>query len=105
MNQSIYRQGDLLFIQVPLEAARGGQPVQRESGRIVLARGESTGHAHAVAVPHVRFVEVGGDRLLIGSRPFAVTHEEHAPVKLPAGTFRVVRQREYSPAAIRTIAD
>ena len=35
----------------------------------------------------------------------AVTHEEHASIQLPKGNYRIVRQREYSPEAIRNVAD
>ena len=28
-----------------------------------------------------------------------ITHEEHGPISLPAGHYRVVRQREYIPGA------
>ena len=31
-----------------------------------------------------------------------VSHEEHGPIPLPAGYYRVVRQREYVPGAVRT---
>jgi hypothetical protein len=34
-----------------------------------------------------------------------VVHEEHAVVTLPAGWYRVVRQREYVPGAVRLVAD
>jgi hypothetical protein len=34
-----------------------------------------------------------------------VTHEEHGPITLPRGTYRVWRQREYSPEAIRVVRD
>ncbi len=32
-------------------------------------------------------------------------HEEHGPVTLPPGDYKVVIQREYSPEAIRNVAD
>jgi hypothetical protein len=34
-----------------------------------------------------------------------VGHEEHAPIPLPAGYYRIVRQREYVPGSIRPVAD
>jgi hypothetical protein len=35
-----------------------------------------------------------------------LTHEEHAPIRLPAGLYRVVRQREYLPGwQQREVAD
>ena len=32
-------------------------------------------------------------------------HEEHGAITLPKGWFRVVRQREYVPGAVRPVAD
>ena len=32
-------------------------------------------------------------------------HDEHSTIELPPGTFHVRRQSEYSPAAIRSVAD
>ena len=32
-------------------------------------------------------------------------HEEHAPIDLPAGSYIVRIQREYSPEALRNVAD
>ncbi|MFD0592628.1 hypothetical protein ACFQZ4_08715 [Catellatospora coxensis] len=34
-----------------------------------------------------------------------LVHEEHGPIALAAGAYRVVRQREYFPGAIRPVAD
>jgi hypothetical protein len=34
-----------------------------------------------------------------------LTHEEHAPVTLTTGYYRVWRQREYSPEEIRVVRD
>lgn len=111
---NIYRQGDILFVEV--EEAVSGRTVRRKNGRIIVAEGEATGHAHAIATPGVKLIErVEPDparlveqfhaHYLVADKPFEVVHEEHDTVELPAGTFRVVRQREYSPEAIRTVAD
>ena len=32
-------------------------------------------------------------------------HQEHGPIRLPAGEYRVWRQREYSPKEIRIVRD
>jgi hypothetical protein len=34
-----------------------------------------------------------------------VTHQEHSKIELPAGNYRVIRQREYSPEAILNVQD
>jgi hypothetical protein len=34
-----------------------------------------------------------------------IIHEEHQPITLPQGTYRVWMQREYTPQAIRQVVD
>jgi hypothetical protein len=69
-------------------------------GRLVLAEGEATGHAHAIAEPDAREFRVGDERLVLVRSKARLVHEEHAPIELPAGTYRVVIQREYEPAPL-----
>lgn len=104
------RQGDVLL--VPCAAIPAGVRQEAvENGRVVLARGETTGHAHAMAADRVcHFREDGsgsGAYLRIeGTAPVALTHEEHSPLMVPPGSYRVVRQREYQPRAIpRAVVD
>lgn len=108
----VYRQGDVLIVPiaeeaVPVEqAGLAGEP-RDGGGRLVLALGEATGHAHAVVGPG-RLVPTGGAygpmllHLPAGGR---VVHEEHAAIPLPKGWYRVVRQREYVPGSARLVAD
>ena len=103
----MYRQGDVLLVatdQVPQ-----GPEVPRDGrGRIVLAYGEVTGHAHAIADSEAtlygatladRFLEV------LAEGGVTLSHEEHGPIRLPLGTYRVVRQREWTPEGARWVAD
>ncbi|MEX1336107.1 MAG: hypothetical protein AB1Z66_12490 [Candidatus Limnocylindrales bacterium] len=91
------RQGDILLVAVP--GIPDGARQQPRTGRIVLAEGEATGHAHAIHEPDARtFVHAGVRYLLTRSRAQLV-HEEHAPIDVPPGRWRVVQQREYEPAA------
>ncbi|GAA3446092.1 hypothetical protein [Planomonospora venezuelensis] len=108
----MYRQGDILIVPVPEEAVppavRSSPSAPRDvRGRLVLALGEATGHAHAV---------VGPGALVRSPRPMdpdflhvpsggRVVHEEHAAISLPKGWYRVQRQREYVPGAFRVVAD
>lgn len=101
----MYRQGDVLII--PCKAIpKGAKPVARETGRVVLAHGEITGHAHALLDRNVNMVEKDMRRFLeITGGGASVVHEEHGTIKLNAGFYEVIRQREYSPEAIRNVAD
>lgn len=102
---TIYRQGDVLITACE-EIPAGAAEIEREGGRIVLAHGEATGHAHAIREPDARLLTQDGRVFLdLSAGPAVVVHEEHAPIELPAGSYRVIRQREYQPDAIRIVAD
>lgn len=108
-------QGDVMLREVAsLPKGRKLEEVARdEHGRLILAQGEATGHHHAIAEKTATLLidPETGDRFLIVSETGAVlAHEEHAAHTLPAGTYQVGNrgietQREYSPEAIRSVAD
>ncbi|MFD3546156.1 hypothetical protein ACFWUW_11180 [Streptomyces sp. NPDC058655] len=108
----MYRQGDVLIVPVaegavPAHAVEAAGEERDARGRLVLALGEVTGHAHAVPGPG-RLVREGGPfgpMLLHLPQGGRVVHEEHAVIPLPKGWFRVVRQREYVPGSVRVVAD
>lgn len=96
------RQGDVLLVAV--EAIPEGAAPERRSGRIVLAEGEVTGHAHAIAEPDARAFTHAGQRYLLTRSIAQLVHEEHAPIEVPAGAWRIVIQREYAPPAAPSAA-
>ena len=98
----MWRQGDI-FIAVVSKIPKGAKP----QSHCVLAEGEVTGHSHRVegrehahlhAHAGALYLEVLADRA-------TVVHDEHRPITLPRGVYRVWRQREYSPEAIRIVRD
>lgn len=101
----IYRQGDVLIERVA-KLPSGLKRQKAENGRIILAHGEATGHHHSLDVDAADLWKTeGGEQFLTVKTETAVTHQEHAPVSLPPGDYRVRRQREYTPEAIRNVAD
>ncbi|GAA3885149.1 hypothetical protein [Streptomyces sedi] len=108
----MYRQGDVLIVPlaeeaVP-EAAREAESEARDGrGRLVLALGEATGHAHAVVGPGrlIRQAEPARPAWLHVPEGARLVHEEHDAISLPRGWYSVVRQREYAPGAVRLVAD
>lgn len=101
----LYRQGDVLVQRVG-EIPADVTPVKRESGRIILAHGEVTGHAHAIKNRLAKFLETTqGERYLSLPKQVTLDHEEHSTITLPAGNYKVIRQREYHPEEIRNVAD
>lgn len=92
------RQGDVLLVEVD-ELPEGTTIVPRDNGRLVLAYGEVTGHAHVVDAPpaeatllttkeNARFLQ------LVSAAP--LVHEEHATIELAPGVYRQVPQEEWS---------
>ena len=105
----MFRQGDVLVIPIDGQVPKDAAPEKAEAGRVILAHGEATGHAHAVlerdATIHARTTGMTVERWLSARKPTALVHEEHAPFPVPKGNSLVIRQREYSPEAIRNVAD
>jgi hypothetical protein len=97
------RQGDVLLVPVDgIPAA--ARPVRRTIGRVILAEGEVTGHAHAIRSPAATLLRAGDERYLRVAAPVTLDHEEHARIEVAPGTYRVVIQREYVPPEISPVA-
>lgn len=128
---TLIRQGDVLLIPCdPNDLGRNTPPkerraVKRVGGRLVLATGEATGHAHAILEPHAQLEEQYGTHwgqergrwgapigrpkqlldgfprrtvLVVTGEPATLVHEEHDPLIVPPGAWAVRRQREYRPS-------
>ena len=103
-NTFMVRQGDVLVVGVT-KIPKAAKPKGRDRGRCVLAYGEATGHAHAIEDITALLLDHGEELYLRADGVVTLRHEEHAPIEIPAGNYRVVRQREYQPGAIRNVAD
>lgn len=94
---AMYRQGDVLLVRVETTPSQGEEPRDGQ-GRIVLAEGEATGHAHAIHHSGARLV---GSRLderfleVLAEGGVDLVHEEHATIHLPSGSYQVILQREW----------
>ena len=103
----MFRQGDVLVMPVE-EIPTGLKKVPLDGGRLILAYGEATGHAHVVegeAELLAADVEEMEERFLRVEREAQLVHDEHDAIVLPPGDYAVVGQREYSPEEIRRVAD
>lgn len=98
-----YRQGDVLIeriVKIPPSAQRQDAKV------IVLAHGEATGHAHTIKDrDSADWWKTESEHFLEIAAGAEVVHQEHGTIHIPKGRYRVSRQREYSPTAIRNVAD
>lgn len=98
----MYRHGDV-FVTAVTAIPSDARPLPQ----CVLAEGELTGHSH-----HIResgaaelFEHQGGRYLRVSAEMATLIHQEHAPIVLPRGTYRVWIQREYTPQEIRRVID
>lgn len=91
----LYQQGDVLIelvAEIPYDANL--RPAT-ERGH-VLAEGEETGHFH-VTRDNVLMYEKDGVLYLRADESFTVSHDEHKPVTVPAGRYRIRQVREFDP--------
>lgn len=103
-----YRQGDV-FVELIGNLPSGLENIARAKGRVILAHGEVTGHAHAIKDKRAAlfrdpklaaiFMQVTGEA------PAALEHDEHDTIAIPPGNYQVIRQREYHPEELRNVMD
>lgn len=106
---TIFRQGDVALIAVksiPADAAE--MPVT--ANKVILALGEVTGHHHRFefrdTTHNVKlYTAAGGARYLHVLTDADLEHEEHSTVRVPPGKYFLPRQVEFTPAAVRNVAD
>lgn len=105
MKGQIYRQGDVLL--KPIARIPKYTKPRGDKGRIVLAYGEVTGHAHAIHDLEQCDVRVAADgRVYLKVKDsVGLQHEEHGQIDVLPGNYEVIIQREYSPEEIRNVAD
>lgn len=115
------RQGDILIVRVRALPASTLTERPRDAGRVILAYGEVTGHAHQVigkAVLHydapdavtaakllladagltIEVGEASAPSFLDVAELAEITHDEHATHVLAPGRYVVLRQTEWSDA-------
>jgi hypothetical protein len=111
----MFAQGDLLIERVSDVAPSGTIAENLDGAPMVLLEGEETGHCHAIRerVSLFRDDNLARDipaglylgHVQIASAYARITHQEHAPLTLPRGTYRIRRQRELGPRDARVLAD
>jgi len=91
MNKLI-RQGDVLLVPVNEAPPTNAKIVTS----VILAEGEATGHNHVIEAPRIARWE---DFICVMDDIGTLSHPDHDPVPakvVPPGTYRVVRQQEYT---------
>lgn len=98
----MWRHGDVLIAPCKEIPAN-----KRQLNTNVLVRGEITGHSHRIQEQGACEVWESDKVLFLKVLTSEATliHEEHKPIVLPRGTYKVWQQREYTPQEIRRIID
>ena len=98
----LWRHGDVLIAQIDAIP----QEVNRSAGSILM-HGEITGHSHRIEDPKKAEIWItrAGEMYLTVLAVTRIIHEEHKPITLEPGNYRVWQQREYSPEKIVPIRD
>lgn len=104
MKQKMVRQGDVLLVPCEINMD-GAVKVKPRNGRLILAEGEATGHHHSVDCKTSGLFELCGKTVMVVSEPTMLAHQEHGEIEVAPGKYWVVRQREYTPQAIRRVMD
>lgn len=97
----MYRQGDLLIVRAEGLVTRGAYAREIVDG--VIQEGEATGHAHRLVGGDAW--NDRGDTFLVSDGSATLTHDEHDTITLPEGSYRVLRQREFTPEGERRVRD
>jgi hypothetical protein len=98
----LYRHGDVLIGSIDALP-----PTAKSNPGTILLHGEFTGHSHRIQDPASAQLFAHRDELFLAVLHEAATivHQEHQPITLPRGFYRVWQQREYTPGAIRNVVD
>ena len=103
------RQGDVLLYPIA-ELPAGLKKARRRRGRLVIAEGEVTGHAHCILDDVAELfcpadLDEMADRFLVVQEECELVHDEHDTLTIPPGVYKLPAQREYTPAAPQRVAD
>lgn len=89
---SYRQQGDTLYHRE--EIPKGAKKTELKGG--VVQYGEATGHKHALDGDGYEYFETPKkERYLRVATPTMLRHEEHAPIEIPPGEYRIGIVREY----------
>ncbi len=96
------RQGDIVLAPITeAQIPKNMSVVAPENGRVIVARGEKTGHHHSILAENVALFRddgAGGGLFLAvsGNAPVKLEHQEHRALDIAPGDYRVIGQRQAS---------
>ena len=91
----LYQQGDVLILKID-EIPKETTKRKREGGKLILARGEATGHHHFIQQPDAELFEGSDQQIFLHCTvQVEVEHQEHQPITLPIGDYQIIPVQEY----------
>lgn len=88
------------------------KPIEKASGKLlgkdsfVLEHGLSTGHNHVLKGKGLKVFQKGEEKLITLPTGGVLVHEEHAHLKIKAGSYLFIKQREFDLLeGIRKVSD
>ena len=101
-------QGDVVISRSNVNL-KGMERVPCQNGRLILAKGESTGHAHSINDTDAELWQDPRNQnlYLVAKKEVTLTHEEHAPVTITVGIYTVgiVQEYDYFLEETRNVVD
>jgi hypothetical protein len=88
-----YQQGDVIIESSKIPANAKQKQVKN---RVILAEGETTGHAHAISdIDNCQLFETDTEMYLRVVSEVALVHEEHHKQTIPPGEYKIRKVQEY----------
>lgn len=104
-------QGDIYITRIDTAIPSNAIKVEPENGSVIVTHSE-TGHHHVMdrdTVTMYRLPDEIYECLLVVTSPTPLRHlrghDTHEPIMFEAGTYKVRRQREYTPEGFRRVED
>jgi len=108
MEKRLIQQGDVLFKEVDSIPANLKPVKNTRKGLVTFAEGKVTGHHHSCVADGVMLMEdATGEHYCCVDKEATVTHQEHGPVTLSPGKYKIGIVREVDPFEneIRNVID
>lgn len=104
MTKKVIVQGDVFL--VPCEMPENVVSIPKK-GKLILAEGEATGHAHTIENSHASLWQDSETLYLSATAEVTLHHQEHRAITIPAGNYKVgiVQEYDYFLEETRKVVD
>ncbi len=109
------RQGDVFIEPIEDLDMNEMEEIPRDNGRVILAYGEVTGHAHALTDDGIKLYQHKNHEdlkkknepylYLVVNNDTALSHEEHPDVPITKGKYKIAHQYQYTMREVQPVLD